>query len=406
MNATKLAEGVYRLGANITNDDLFEGMWPIPDGVSLNSYVVKGEKSALIDLVRDWDHAPEKIQEQLESMGLRFEDLDYLVLNHLEPDHTGWLCKVREMNPSLRIVTTEKGVPLVRALYKIEENVQAVKSGDSIDLGGGKTLVFYEIPNVHWPETMATFEPSTGILFSNDAFGSYGSVEKVFDDELSEEEHRFFEEETLRYYANIVASFSTFVQRAIDKLGGLTISMICPSHGIIWRKDVSRIVDRYVRLASYYAGPAEPEVTVIYGSMYGNTARVLDPLVEAIRAEGVPVTVHRVPDEHVSYVLGSAWKSSGLVLAMPTYEYRMFPPMANVLDMFGRKHVQHRKVLRVGSFGWSGGAQKEYDQLVEKLKWEHLEPVEWQGAPDPEHIDRIREQGRELARQVRASAAP
>jgi anaerobic nitric oxide reductase flavorubredoxin len=405
MNAVRLADGIYRLGANISKDDLFEGMWPIPDGVSLNSYIVRGEKTVLIDLVRDWQQAPEKIRAQLESIGFSFETLDYLVLNHLEPDHTGWLSYLRELNPGLQIVTTEKGVPLVKTLYRITENVRAVKSGDTLELGGDRRLVFEEVPNVHWPETMVSYEPGSGILFSCDAFGSYGAVgDKVFDDELSEVEHAFYERESLRYYANIVASFSVFVQRAVKKLEGLEVKMICPSHGIIWRAHPERIVERYVKFASYLSGPAEPEVTVIWGSMYGNTAAALQKVVEGIEAEGVPVTVHRVPDEDVSHVLASAWKSAGIVLGMPTYEYRMFPPMANVLDMFDRKHVYGRKAFRFGSFGWSGGAQKELDGFAEKLKWSFLPPVEWQGAPTEEHLAAAYGRGRELAVAVKSGS--
>ncbi|MCF7928398.1 MAG: FprA family A-type flavoprotein [Spirochaetales bacterium] len=405
MKAVEVADRVYRLSANIENGDLFEGIWPIPEGVSLNAYLVKGEKTALIDLVRDWDNAPSKIRDQLDSISVDFSDIDYLVLNHLEPDHTGWLADLRQKNPEMEIISTAKGVDLAKAFFDVEEKIRAVKTGESLDLGGGKVLGFYEIPNVHWPETMATFEYSTGVLFSCDAFGAFGSVgEAVFDDQLSSEEYDLFEREALRYYSNIVSSFSVFVQRAIKKLEDLDIKIIAPSHGIIWRERPTQIVEAYSRYASYLKGPAEPEITVVFGSMYGNTQKVVNRVVQGIRSQKVPVHVHQVPNENVSYVLASAWRSAGLVLGMPTYEYKMFPPMAQVIDMFERKHVQNKKVFRFGSFGWSGGAQKETDEMTAKLKWDFIDPVEWQGAPSDEDLGKAYEQAVQLAQDVKSLA--
>jgi anaerobic nitric oxide reductase flavorubredoxin len=406
MNAIKMSDGIYRIGANIENGDLFEGMWPIPDGVSLNSYVVKGEKIALVDLVRDWNNAPTVIQGQLSSIGLDFSDIDHLVLNHLEPDHTGWMLGFYGKDPGVQIITTEKGAEVLKGFFGIENNVRVIKSGDTLDLGAGMELLFEEAPNVHWPETMVTYEKSSGILFSCDAFGAYGSVgEAVFDDQISDEEHAFFDRESLRYYANIVSSYSAFVLRAIDKISDLKINMIAPSHGIIWREKPQTIIDKYRRFAEYYKGPAEPEITVVWGSMYGYTQSVLNSVVQGIRSENVPVHTHQVPNEDVSWALASAWKSAGLVFGMPTYEYKMFPPMSAVIDMFARKHVQNKKVFRFGSYGWSGGAQKEFKAMTEKLNWEFLDPVEWHGRADEETHRIAADRGRELAKQVKAMTA-
>ncbi len=402
MKATEMVKDIYRVGANIANGDMFEGMWPIPNGVSLNCYVVKGDKTALIDLVRDWDNAPSEIKEQLESIHVAFDDIDYLVLNHLEPDHTGWLRDFIQANPGIEIITTAKGAAIAAAFSGIKDHVRVVKSGDTLDLGGGRELLFEEIPNVHWPETMVTYERNSKILFSCDAFGSYGSVDKVvFDDELSDEDHEFFYKEALRYYANIVSTFSSFVLKAIDKLSSLDIAMIAPSHGIIWRENPSRIVSMYRDFASYMNGPALPEITVIWGSMYGHTEQVLHSVVKGIRSEGVPVHIHRVPDEDVSWALADAWKSAGLVFGMPTYEYKMFPPLVYVLDVFSIKHVWNKKVFRFGSWGWSGGAQKDFEARTEKMKWEFIEPVEWNGFADEETHALAYERGKELARMVK-----
>jgi len=403
MKAVAMTEGIYRLGVNLESDQLFEGMWPMPDGISINSYVVQGEKTAIIDLVEDIDDKPVQFEQELASIPLQLSDVDYLIINHMEPDHTSWLPAFHRKKPDLQFYITEKGAAVLKAFCGIDRNVHIVKTGDTLDLGNGKVLTFYEAPNLHWPETMVTFEQSSGILFTCDAFGSYGAINDViFDDQLSSEQHDFFMHEALRYYANIVGSFSMFVSKAIDQVKNLDIKMVAPSHGIVWRENPGEIIETYSRFARYMNGPAEPEVCVIWSSMYGNTQKIVNAMVQGVRAEGLPVHIHRVPDDHVGFILASAWKSAGIILGMPTYEYRMFPPMAWVLDMFGRKKVWNKKVLRFGSFGWSGGAQRELDILTEKLKWDFVEPVEWQGRPTEEVMVRAEAQAKALAQQIKA----
>ncbi len=403
MKAAKISEKIWALHADIETDDLFEGIWPIPDGVSLNSYLVKGEKVALIDLVRDWSGAADKLKAQLDSLGVGINSIDYLILNHLEPDHTGWLAEFKKQNPGVEILATAKGVELVKSFYKFEDGLRAVKSGDVLDLGG-VCLQFEEIPNVHWPETMVTFEPESGVLFACDAFGGFGKLgNRLFDDEYYAEDHAFFEAESLRYYANIVSSFSLFVKKAIQKLSALDIKVVAPSHGIIFREKPQRIIERYAKYAGYMEGPQEKEVCVVWGSMYGNTEKGLQAALKGLEDEGVPYSLHRVPNEDVSYVLADAYKSAGILIAMPTYEYKMFPPMAYVLDLFERKHVWSRKALRIGSWGWVGGAKKEYEAKIAPLKWDCIEPVEWAGSADEDTLKLLRERGRELARAVKGA---
>jgi flavorubredoxin len=379
MKAHKINDRIFALHADVKTEDLFEGIWPIPDGVSLNSYLVKGDKIALIDV-------------------------DYLILNHLEPDHTGWLADYRRINPKVKILATAKGVELVKTFYKVENGVEAVKTGDSLDLGAGLVLSFVEAPNVHWPETMVTFEPSSGTLFSCDAFGSFGMLgDRVFDEEFSPRELERFEVETLRYYSNIVASFGVFVRRAIEKISGLDVRTVAPSHGIVWRRDPKRIVELYAKYASWLDGGREKAVCVVWGSMYGNTEKGLEAAIRGIEDEGVPFTMHRVPNEDVSYILADAYKSEGILIAMPTYEYKMFPPTAYVLDIFARKHLRGRSALRIGSWGWAGGARKEYDEAIAALEWNSIESLEWAGVPDDGVLAALREKGRELARTVKAA---
>jgi flavorubredoxin len=403
MKGTKITEGIYRLGVNLDGISLFEGMWPIPDGISINSYVVRGNKTALIDLVEDIGEKPVEYEQALASLSLKPEDIDCLIINHMEPDHTSWLPEFYRRNPDVEFYITAKGASVLKAFCGIEKSVHVVKTGDILDLGAGKTLTFYETPNLHWPETMATFENSSGILFSCDAFGSYGAVtDTIFDDQLSSDQFDFFMREALRYYANIVGSFSTFVEKAIALLKNLDIKIIAPSHGIVWRENPGAIIDAYSRFARYMNGPAEPEITVIWSSMYGNTEKVVAAMIQGARSEGIPVHIYRVPKDDVGFILASAWKSAGLIIGMPTYEYKMFPPMAWLLDMFARKRVMNKKVLRFGSFGWSGGAQRELEILTEKLKWDFMEPVEWQGAPSDEIMSLAVSRSRGLAARIKA----
>ena len=408
MKAHAITDYIHCIHADIDSADLFEGIWPLPKGVSLNSYVVKGEKTALIDLFQDRAGAPAQMEQGLASLGLSFSDLDYLIFNHLEPDHTGWLREFRKINPRAVIIATAKGIELVKSFYKIDisgpepDCLRAVKDGDTLDLGAHKVLSFFETPNLHWPETMVTWESGSGTLFSCDAFGSYGSLgSRIFDDEFSPAEHDSFEAECLRYYANIISSFSGFVSKAIDKLVNLDIRCVAPSHGMVWRKNPRVIIERYAQYASWSQGPAKPEITVIWGSMYGNTRAGLDAVIRGIDKEGIPWRIHQVPDENISGILADAYRSSALVLAMPTYEYAMFPPMAYVLDIFRRKHIFGKKVLRLGAWGWIGGARKEYEAAIASLKWTSLESIEWAGYPDEEVLESLEARGRELARMLK-----
>jgi anaerobic nitric oxide reductase flavorubredoxin len=402
MNITTVTDGIYRLSAN-AEDILFEGLWPIPNGVSMNSYIVQGEKTAIIDGVCGWDGVPQTLFDQFDQAGIDVNSIDYVVINHMEPDHSGWLEDFRRIRPDFTIVTSKKAVPLLESFYGIQNRVIEVGDGDTLDLGSGRVLAFAEIPNVHWPETIATFDTLSGTLFSCDAFGAFGAISDApYDDQLSKEQIEFFEAEAVRYYSNIVAAFSTPVKKAIDRCESLPIRIVAPGHGIVWRRDPHKIINDYRRYAEYQKGPARDEVTLIWGSMYGMTEKAVGPAVEAMEAEGIKVHVHRVPESSWGDILASVWISTGVVLAMPTYEYKMFPPMAAVLDELGKKKVQHRRAFRFGSYGWSGGAQKELDEIMTRYKtgWEFLDPVEFKGSPSEEEIALIKARCRQLTKTV------
>ena len=407
MNVTTVTDGIFRLSANVENI-LFEGLWSIPNGVSMNSYIVRGEKTAIIDGVCGWDGVPETLFAQLEEIGVPPESIDYVVVNHMEPDHVGWIEDLKTVRPEFTVVASEKAVPLMKAFFDVSENILTVGDGSRLDLGGGRVLSFIEIPNVHWPETIATFDEKSGTLMPCDAFGSFGAVgEAPYDDQLTPEQITFFEREAVRYYSNIVAAFSGPVVKAIDKASALPVKIVAPGHGVVWRENPMKIVNDYLRYASYQKGPCEEEVAVIYGSMYGNTEKGVAPAVEALEDEGLAVRVHRVPEDSWGDILASVWSSTGVVLAMPTYEYKMFPPMAALLDELGKKKVQNRKAFRFGSYGWSGGAQKELDEIMlrHKANWEFVKPVEFKGGPTEDDFRAIRERCRELAALVKGAVA-
>ncbi len=406
MKYTQVCDGVFKLSAN-AYDLLFESMWPIPKGVAMSSYIVKGEKVAIIDGVCGWDGVPETLEEQFDQMGLKTEDIDYVIINHMEPDHSGWLENFKtKIRSDITLVTHEKSIPLLERFFGITDlKIQTVRSGDTLDLGNGRVLAFEEIPNVHWPETIATFDTQSGVLFPCDAFGAFGATDedKMFDDELGQEEIEALEPEIRRYYSNIVGAFSVPARRAIEKAGKLPIKMIAPGHGIVWRKDPMYIVDKYLQYASYSQGPARKKITVLWASMYGNTEKAVQPVVDTIEAAGIECAVHQLPDEdHYSFIISDVWDSSGVIIGTPTYEYKMFPAMAMALEELGNKKALNRRAFLFGSYGWAASAQKEFEEIIErkKLKWQLLPKVEFKGSPDANDIELVKQRTKELIEEV------
>ena len=404
MKQIQIAENTWKIGSNLGNEELFEGIWPTPDGVSVNSYFIREEKSVLIDIIKKGEEFINEYEEELNAVDASLKTVDYLIINHMEPDHTGALLKLTRFNPNVRIFCTKKSVPMLKAFYGIEKNVTAVSDGDTLDLGNGRVLTFLETPNIHWPETMMTYDSKNQILFSCDAFGSFKALPegKTFDDEMNEQEINEFQAETLRYYSNIVSTFTPFVVNGLKKLASLKIKVIAPSHGMVWRKNPETIVNWYQKLCDF-AIRGDRRITVIWSSMYGNTEAMLKTVIDTLNEVGIPYSVYRIPDEpKLSYVLADCWRSEGIILGMPTYEYRMFPPMAHVIDLLDRSHIKNRLAFRFGSFGWSGGAQKQLDELTAKLNWTFLNPVEFQGAPKEEDKAKAAAEIREMVNRINA----
>ncbi|MHA1974961.1 MAG: FprA family A-type flavoprotein [Candidatus Hodarchaeales archaeon] len=382
MVSVKLAEDVYWTGVNDRTTDLFEGLWPISDvGVSYNSYIILDKKTALIDLVKGLktDDYLTQVEEVIDPT-----KVDYVIINHMEPDHTGMIKVMNKIAPNITFVGTEKTKKMLQDYYQLDCKFMVVKSGDKIELGS-HTLEFYEVPFVHWPETMVTYESKSKILFSCDAFGSYGALSgSIFDDEY--ENLDFYKEEALRYFVNIVAKFSRFVLKAIEALKGLEIKIIAPSHGLVWRKNLQEIIDLYAKWSSYAFEPSEKGITLVYASMYGNTEKVMNAVAQGASKQGIPIKIFDVARTHVSYILPYLWKYKGIIIGTPTYEAKLFPPMAYLIDMCNYKRIQHKKMVRFGSFGWSGGAQRDLEARIQKLNWDLVETFEFQGGPTDEDL--------------------
>jgi anaerobic nitric oxide reductase flavorubredoxin len=387
MPVVEIKPDIYWIGVNDRTTDLFEGLWPITrEGVSYNSYLINDEKKVIIDLAKSikTDVFFENISEVIS-----IEQIDYLVVNHMEPDHTGILSILKRLAPKLTILTTPKAEQMLQDFYGIKDRVKTVEDTESVELGK-RTLQFFHAPFVHWPETMVTYETSDKILFSCDAFGGYGALRgAIFDDQ-----------ESLRYFSNIVAKFSRPVVNAIEKLAGLRIDVIAPSHGLIWRKQPSRIVELYKRWSDYATGPTEPAITLIYGSMYGNTETMMNAVVQGISTAGTEIEIFDAGRTHPSYILPSIWTKSGVVIGAPTYEASLFPPVARVLELAALKRMMNKKALFFGSYGWSGGAFKEFKRVVEPLKWEIVDSFEFPGGPSEEKLKKGEEIGRNFAKLV------
>lgn len=397
MKTERISERIHYVGVNDRTTHRFEGMWPLPMGVSYNSYLIEGsEKCAIVDGV-EVSHSLQLVDHINELLAGRKPD--YLIINHMEPDHSGAIRILRNVYPDLIIVGNAQTLSMVKGFYGEEGGTLAVKDGDTLSLGPETTLQFALTPMVHWPETMMTYLREEQTLFSGDGFGCFGALNgAVIDNEMDTE--RYFPE-MVRYYSNIVGKYGTFVQRALKKLAGTELSTICPTHGPVWRSEIAKVVGLYDTLSRYE--PLDNGVTIVYGSMYGNTELMAETAADALADAGIKeISVLNASVTDLSYIIADIFRHRGLVIASPTYSNTLFPPITGVMEAISIRGIQNREILTIGSHTWAHQAVYEMGRHLTDAKLTTItDPVIVKQAPDSDTLAQIRAAATLLAQKLK-----
>jgi flavorubredoxin len=395
-NSIKLSENVHWVGVNDKETDLFESLWPLPEGISYNSYVINDDKVALIDTVKInyTDTYLEKVKDVIGD-----KKVDYLIINHMEPDHSGSIKSMREAFPEMKIVGNAKTMNFLEGFYGITEGTMVIEDGGELNLGS-RTLKFYLTPMVHWPETMMTFDQKDKILFAGDAFGGFGSLNGyLFDDEVNIE---YFEDEIRRYFSNIIGKYGPVVHKTISRLRKEIdqIGMVATTHGLVWREDPAHIIDEYDKWSQQQT---ENGVVVVYGSMYGNTKIMAETVARSLSENGIEqIRLFDVSRKDISYIINDIWKYNGIVLGSCTYNTEIFPPMEYLLKSLESRNLRNRVLGIFGSYSWSGGALDRLKDFKEKVNCNLVEPViESQFAPSGDILEKCYLLGENVASKVK-----
>lgn len=360
----KVTEDLYWVGVNDKRLHLFENIHPIPRGVSYNSYLLMDEKKVLIDTV-DWSGCREFLKHVEEV--LDGADLDYLLINHMEPDHAASIEEVLLRYPNCKVISNEKAFMFMHQFgFDVDDRKIEVKEGDT-QCFGKHTVTFVAAPMVHWPEAMVTFDTTNGVLFSADAFGSFGSLDgKLFNDEVNFD--RDWIDDARRYFCNIVGKYGPFVQLLLQKASTVPIKMFCPLHGPVWRSDLGYFIDKHDKWSRYE--PEEQGVLIVYASMYGNTETAAQSLASTLCEKGMTnVAVYDVSNTHVSELVAEAFKYSHIVLASVTYNLNIYPVMHDFLVHLQGLNFQKRTFGIIENGSWaikSGTLMKKF--IEENLK--------------------------------------
>ena len=359
----KITSDLIWLGGSDRRLALFENVYPIPRGVSYNAYLIRDEKTALLDTV---DQAiAERFFENLE-YALQGRELDYVVVNHMEPDHAATLGEVLSRHPEATVIGNAKTLPMIRQFFpmEVEGRFQAVKEGDTLSLGRHE-LTFVMAPLVHWPEVMMTYDTTEKALFCADAFGTFGAMDgNIFADEVNFE--REWLDDARRYYANIVGKYGVQVQAVLKKAATLPIETIAPLHGPVWRKNLGWFIGKYDLWSR--CEPEEKAVVVLYGSMYGNTASAANALAAKVAAKGVKVAVHDLSCIDNSEAVAECWRASTIVLAAPTYNGGIYLPAANLLEDLKALSLHDRTFALVENGSWAPMSAKLMAAKIGELK--------------------------------------
>ena len=368
----KITDTVTWVGGSDRRLALFENLFPIPRGVSYNSYLIIDEKTALVDTV-DSSITRQFLENIFHTLAGR--PLDYLIVNHMEPDHCANIEELMIRFPNLKIVGNTKTISFIRQFYDmdLEGRTILVKENDPLPLGN-HTLRFFSAPMVHWPEVMVTYEENEKILFSADAFGSFGALNgNLFNDELDFD--RDWLPDARRYYANIVGKYGTQVQAALKKLSGIEIRIICPLHGPVWRNSLDYLLNKYDLWSRYE--PEESTVSLLYASMYGDTENAVNILASGLADAGVKnLAVYDISSTHVSTLIAEVFRCSHLVLAAPTYNNDIYPAMLNFLHDMKALNLQNRTIALMENGSWAPSCARQMRTLLEEMKQMRiLEPI-------------------------------
>ena len=371
-NTRKINDDIYYLGASDRRIELFENVYPVSQGMSYNSYLITDEKTCLMDSV------DESIRGQfLENLqyALNGRNLDYMVVQHMEPDHCSIVPELFRMYPDMKLVASLQAFKMMENFYSLqtEERRLVVKEGDTLELGK-HTLKFIAAPMVHWPEVLMTYDVTDKILFSADAFGSFGAMSgNIFADEIDWDKD--FKDEARRYYVNIVGKYGPQTQNVLKKASTLDIQMICPLHAHIWRKDLSKIISLYDTWSKYEA--EKDSVVIFYGSIYGNTQNAAEILAMQLAENGMEnVEVFNTSKTHVSFLVSKAFEYKTLVFAAATYNAEIFDTVQNLITELKNHNLSNRRIGLIENGSWAPVAASKMKAQLETFKnMEVIEPV-------------------------------
>lgn len=394
----KIKGNVHYVGVNDRNKTLFENLWPLPYGVSYNSYLIADQECvALVDTV---DVAFFEVYLKKIRAVIGDRKIDYLIINHMEPDHSGSISLIKKYYPDIVLVGNKKTFDMVEGYYGISDGERrVVAEGDCLKLGRHE-LTFYMIPMVHWPETMVTFDVTDGILFSGDAFGCFGALNGACVDKDMNTE--IYGSEMRRYYSNIVGKYGSPVQKALQKCGKLDIQMICSTHGPVWEEKVPEVLAVYDKLSRY---EGENGVVIAYGTMYGNTEELAEAVAEELSAQGVKnIVMYNVSKTPHSFILSDIFRYKALIVGCPTYNAGLYPEMDALLGKVAARDMKNRLLGYFGSFTWAGAAVKKLAEYAERLKFEVVgTPVEMKQSLKPDVYQQAKELARAMAERLKSA---
>lgn len=392
-NSVRIYDGIFWVGVNDRRVHLFENLWPQPKGVSYNSYLIVDEKVTLIDTVEI-----SKFQEFIANIVGVIGDrkIDYLVINHMEPDHSGSIAEIVARYPNIKLIGNEKTFMMLKPFYGNFVNQYQINDGDSLNLGVHQ-LKFVFTPMLHWPETMVSFESKTGVLFSGDIFGSFGTLDGgIFDDQVDMD---YFENEMRRYFANIVGKYSLIAEKTLKKLidMNLPLKIIAATHGPIWRSDLKRVLEYYRKWSSQ---EGENGAVIVYGSMYGNTAKMAEAIACGLVENGIKnVVVYDASKTDISYIFSDIWKYRAVILGSAAYNAALFPSIDNLIRKIEHVGLKNRLVGVFGTYAWSGGGVRNLLKFVENQKWQLIgNGIEAKCSPSVDDFIACKQLAREISK--------